>query len=341
MNIPTFRTLLYAFASKGTDEALKASSTPNSDAPGETRVSVPIRGRTRAFFEAQAKQFNTSLAALTGATLDSVAAQEMESQGSTHNLITSRFYLLLREHGLSLPAAAEVLRDLNITAGDMSDANVLLNRLTTTNLAWIADHFCVSYEWLAGLSETIYSPTQGYWYKQPVTAAKRLMELAKGANHIDLCIVRVDGFDYESAVAKDDEAIGGSKRVPEFRPVVRIKRSAGPRETYTTYEPWEEGRWSYTRCRDHIKLATYFATNIRSRSGEPVFVTGVTVDAKTFGANVLLATTLAPRPAFDWHPDDFVEPESRVAKDTAEWLAIRNTGEYQGWFEAYDNLFRK
>lgn len=341
MQIPSFRTLLYGLVAKGTVDALNAPGGSVDDETGETRISVPIRSRTRAFFDAQARQLNSSVAALTGATLDYVAAQELDATGPAHHAITDRFYLLLKEHRMSLPAAAEVLRDLHITAGDMSQPAVLINRLTTENIGWIADHFDVNYDWLAGKSSTINSLAKHYWYKSQLAAAERLLQLARSSLHVDFLIVRIGGFDYESDDAKDDEAPRVARQTPEFRPVVCVQRKAGPRETYTTYEVWEDGRWSYGRCREHIKLVVFAATLMRERLGLPISIRGASVDAATFHSNVLMASLLSSNPAFDWHPDDFVEPTSHVAKDMEEWTNLIQFHEYAAVLRGFDALISR
>jgi hypothetical protein len=338
MKIPTFRELLYSLASKGSDEVMMKAS--HSIVGGETRITVPIRAQTRLFYEAQAKHFNTSVAALTGATLDTVAAQELESRGSTHDLITSRFYLILREHDLSLPAAAEIFRDLKITAGDMSVPSLLLERLTVDNLDWIASHFHVNYDWLSGKSELM-SGYSTQWYKQPVSAAKRLIELGRTHTSVNVNIVRVAGYDYNSDESKNDADFGTSKRSTSFRPIISIERNAGPRETYRTYEAWEDGRWSYERCRENIKMLIFFGGKIREELGLRINVSGITVDADRFSSNVLSATLFKSHPTFDWHPDDFVEPTSAVAKDSKEWLRIRSSKAYATDFDAFQELLKQ
>lgn len=44
--------------------------------------------------------------------------------------------------------------------------------------------------------------------------------------------------------------------------------------------------------------------------------------------------------ASQWHPDDFVEPSSSVAKDPTEWKRIFSSPEYARDFQAFSELMQ-
>ena len=341
MQLPSFRDLLYRLTSQATHQALK--TTVNSD-NAASRFPVVVRPQTRAFLEAQAAALGASLAGLSGSILDSVAASQIEAVAYSGEGITSRFYLLLKEHGLSLPAAAEVLRELGITAGDMSVPNVLLEKLTAQNIEWISNHFSVSYEWLAGSSENAIPFRYHTWYKQQIGAAHRLLELSRSALSVNFCLVRRSGFDYESDSTKTGESSGSDAAEPEFYPVMRMWHRAGPQEEYETFEAWDSGRWSYWRCREHIKMVVYFAIKLARLPSLDLRVSGLTLDPKTFASlsegKILLPTLFKSMGASQWHPDDFVEPSSSVAKDPTEWKRIFSSPEYAGDFQAFTELMQ-
>ena len=332
---------MYRLTSQATHQALQNSA--NTD-DATYRFPVVVRSQTRAFLEAQATALGASMAGLSGSILDSVAASQIEAVAYSSEGITSRFYLLLKEHGLSLPAAAEVLRELRITAGDMSAPAVLLEKLTVQNIEWISNHFGVSYEWLAGSSDNAIPFRHGTWYKSQIAGAHRLVELSQGADSVNFCLVRRAGFEYENDSAKTYEASRPNAAEPEFYPVVRTWHRAGPQEEYETFEAWDVGRWNYWRCREHIKIVVYFATHLARLPSLDIRVSGLTLDPKTFASlsegKILLPTIFRSSGAIQWHPDDFVEPSSHVAKDPAEWRRILSSADYASDFKAFSGLLQ-
>lgn len=338
MQIPTFRDIIARLTRQATVSALRAD-VPASDAA--LRFNVAVRPETRAFLAAQAEALGSSLAAISGTILDSVAAAECEAVGYSRELLTSRFYLLLREHGLSLPAAAEVLRSRGITAGDMSDQKLLLEKLDAKTLEWLADHFYVRYDWLAGQSDWPLRPRSGAWYKSQMAAARHLAELAGSGTHVELVIARRAGnVDYADPESKDENA--ANEHALHFVPFVRVRHQAGPLETYETFEVWESGRWNYWRCREHIKMVVYFATKIRSSRGGQVFVSGMSLPAEEFSAlcngSSLMPSIVRKHSSVSWHPDDFVEPWSAAAKDKAEWASILASEDYKSDFQGVEEF---
>lgn len=338
MQIPAFRDIIGRLTRQATVSALRAD-VPASDAA--LRFNVSVRPETRKFLDAQVEALGSSLAAISGIILDSVAASEREAVGYSRELLTSRFYLLLREHRLSLPAAAEVLRARGITAGDMSDQKLLLEKLDANNLEWIAQHFHVAYDWLAGKSEWPLSPRTGSWYKSQLAAARHLAELASSGAHVTLVIARRAGkVDYANPDSKDENA--PNKDALRFVPFVRVTHKAGPREHYETYEVWEDGQWNYWRCREHIKMVTYFAGKIRKARGGQLWVDGISLPPDEFTAlcegSALMPSLVRKHSTVSWHPDDFVAAGSTATQDKAEWASILGKEDYQSEFQEFERF---
>lgn len=341
MLIPTFRDIIARLTRQATVKSLRLD-VPASGAA--LRFNVSVRPETRAFLAAQADALGSSLAAISGNILDSVAASEREAVGYSRELLTSRFYLLLKEHGLSLPAAAEVLRSRGITAGDMSDQKLLLEKLNVDTLKWLADHFHCRYEWLAGQNDWPLRPRNGSWYKMQMAAARRLAELAGTGARVELVIARLVGnVDYGDPASKDENAANEDSL--HFIPFVRVRHQAGPNESYETFEVWEHGRWNYSRCREHIKMVIYFATEIGKYFTGQLWVSGISLPREEFkslsNGSALVPGIVRKHSFLSWGPDDFVEPWSAVAKDKAEWASILGYSDYQPVFKEFEQFLAK
>lgn len=340
MKIPSLQQILYRLVGTATDEA---QSTP-VDTSQPTRFPVVVRPETRVFLQAQATALGGSIAGLAGALLDGVAMAQVAAPEYAAQTVIGRFHLLLQEHGLSIPAAAEVLQPFGLVAADFSDSSKLLDKLNVKALEGIAKHFRVNYGWLAGKTALPFQHNHHYWYKSQLCAAQTLLEAIKHGRKARLIILRVEGFDYESATVKDDDQYGNQKE-SNFRPILAVEHQIGEHEMYTTYEAWETGRWSYWRCREHIKMVIYFATEIGKSSSHRLSVRGYSWTRADFdkieGGGQLLTTLFKSRSHGLWDPDDFVEPTSMVAKDKAEWLSIRDGEEYSGLLANFTKLLER
>lgn len=337
MQIPTFREIIDRLIRGATVTALRTDVATSDVAP---RFNVAVRPETRAFLTAQAEALGTSLAAISGNILDSVAAAQLEAVGYSRELLTSRFYLLLKEHGLSLPAAAEVLRSRDITAGDMSDQKLLLEKLDTQTLEWISKHFHVQYDWLVGKSDYPVRGRMGSWYKNQVGAASYLLELVKTGLNVELIIARPQSkIDFTTADSKDENS--PHENLLHFVPIIRTTKRAGPREEYDIFEVLESGRWNYWRCRHHIKMVIHFAELIRKSGAGQVYVSGIDLEHRDF-STLLSGSALVPsivgNTPNSWHPDDFATLSTTVAKDAVEWASIANSDDHKFAFDTANDL---
>jgi hypothetical protein len=316
--VPSLQEILYRLVNSALGEAAAA---PRSDNPG--RFPVVVRPETRAFLEAQAKRLGGSIAGVAGAILDGVAMSTQHRDGGAAAMkgITERFNLLIQEHGLSFPGAVEALQDLGLSLKDFASTDTLQLRLSAPFLRALADRFFVRYEWLAGKDDMTASASAGSWYKNVEGAATELVKATQAFDDVELSLLVKEGSDLAD---HDDEQDWQTS--PHFVPVLRRSKHLPSGETLDTYELWEEGRWSYWRCRQHIKLLIYFATKLRDARSS-FHITGRTAPKSDYDSllagNVLPATIMREAQRISWHPDDYVIPESAVAKDVDEWQHLR------------------
>lgn len=326
--VPSLQEILYKLVGTAAEEA---NNIPASTNPG--RFPVVVRPETRAFLEAQAKYLGGSIAGVAGAILDGVAMSTMGADAAPTAMrgIAERFNLLISEHKLSYPAVVEALADLGFSLADFGSNETLQLKLTSPVLRQVAERFRVSYEWLAGKSDFILDGAQHSWYKASEIAAKKMLDAQSRFDTVQLTILIKN--DADLLVVEDD---GDWARLPHFIPVLSGTKTLPGGEELTIHEVWEEGRWSYARCREYIKLALYFAVE----SG--VYVRGRALSPTDYdrlqNARVLPATIMNGVATGNWHPDDYVLPNSAVAKSREEWLSIRASETYQSAFANFQTL---
>lgn len=330
--VPTLQEILYRLVGAATDDSLKQPASTN---PG--RFPVVVRPETRAFLEAQANYLGGSIAGVAGAILDGVAMSTQGRDGGAAALrgVAERFNVLIQEHQLSFPAAVEALADLGFTLADFASVDALQLKLSSPVIRSIADRFYVRYDWLAGKSDQVCEPTPHCWYKAMDVAANTLTDAKRLYENVELILfVKTD----TDLAMTDDEQ--DWKRLPHFIPVLRRNKALAGGEDLETYETWDEGRWSYWRCREHIKLVVYFAYRLG------VHVTGKRLTAQDYDLLLnggALPVTILQRNAkvIAWHPDDYVLPGSPVAKAPKEWLGIVANSDYAETFTYFEKLLQE
>lgn len=330
--VPTLQEILYRLVGAATDESLKQ---PVSANPG--RFPVVVRPETRAFLEAQAHYLGGSIAGVAGAILDGVAMSTLGRDGGAAALrgVAERFNVLIQEHQLSFPAAVEALSDQGFTLADFASEAALQLKLSAPVIRSIADRFYVGYDWLAGKSDQVFEPSYNCWYKSMHTAAEKLCDAKEQFESVELILfVKTDT---DLAMTDDDQ---DWKRLPHFIPVLRRKKTLVGGEELETYEVWDEGRWSYFRCREHIKLVVYFAFRLG------VLVSGKRLSSQDYdlllNGGALPATVVQRNPkVIAWHPDDYVDQGSAVAKAPEEWKNILANPDYTETFTYFEKLLKE
>lgn len=341
MLIPPFRSLIAWLLSEATTTAAMAKPGQNDDL---YRFPIVVRPATRAFLTAQSEAFGGSLAAFAGNLLDAVAASHLESAVYSQELITTRFYSVLKDHGLSLPEAAEVLGQHNISANDMSTPSILINKLDTHTLDWTADHFHLSYKWLSGISDRPLEVKAHAWYKNLIEAARYLCEVSQNSKSVRLYIVRKQGIDFDDNQSKIDEEPMMS--ATEFFPLLCVDHKVGASSTYTTFEVWESGRWSYERSRHHIRMLFYFAFRLSLKKGCDFTLYGKSLDEEDF--NTFIDGKFTPAALFKkfrssaWHPDQYISTEKyECEKDKEEWVKIQSYSSNVYVLNEFNELLKK
>lgn len=327
--VPSLQEILYRLVGAASDASLKQ---PTSEKPG--RFPVVVRPETRAFLEAQAEYLGGSIAGVAGAILDGVA---MTTQGVASSLrgVAERFNILIQEHELSLPAAVEALADLGFTLADFASIEALQLKLSSPVLRSVAERFYVEYDWLAGKGDQVFIPTPHCWYKEMNTAADILVDAKRSCINAELTLYVKKGTNLDMI---DDEQ--DWNRLPHFLPVLTRTKAIAGGETLETFEVWDEGRWSYWRSREHIKLVVYFAYQLG------IHVSGKHLAPADYdlliNGKAVPATVLNRNPGVvSWHPDDYVLPHSAVAKAPAEWANIFSNPDYAGTFEYFKKLLKR
>ena len=327
--VPSLQEILYRLVGAASNASLKQ---PVSTKPG--RFPVVVRPETRAFLEAQAAYLGGSIAGVAGAILDGVAMATQDGPAALRS-VAERFNILIQEHQLSFPAAVEALADLGFTLADFSSVETLQLKLSSPVLRGVAERFHVEYDWLAGKGDQVFLPTPHCWYKSVEVAAAKLVDAKRTCVNAELTLYVKKDTNLDMV---DDEQ--DWNRLPHFLPVLTRTKALPGGEALETYEVWDEGRWSYWRCREHIKLAVYFAYRLG------VHVTGKRLAPADYdlliNGGAVPATVLHRNPGgVAWHPDDYVLPGSPVAKAPEEWKTIVANPDYADTFEHFNELLKR
>ncbi len=234
-----------------------------------------------------------------------------------------------------MPAAVEALADLGFTLADFASIEALQLKLSSPVLRSVAERFYVEYDWLAGKGDQVFTPTPNCWYKEMNTAADILVAAQRSCINAELTLYVKKGTNLDMV---DDEQ--DWNRQPHFLPVLTRTKAIAGGETLETFEVWDEGRWSYWRSREHIKLVVYFAYQLGIHvSGKHLAPTDydLLIDGKAVPATVLHRNP----GVVSWHPDDYVLPHSAVAKVPAEWASIFSNPDYADTFEYFKKLLKR
>lgn len=314
--------ILYRLVRSGAQDAVARASSGDAS-PG--RFPVSVKPATRTFLEAEAEALNTSISGLAGAILDSVAQNTTGVDSGAYALrgIADRVLLLLGEHGLSLPAAAEVLTPFGIGLPELRSTEKLEVALSGQRLRELADLFSVRYEWLVGKSERPGYTHPHVWYKNSAVGALRAIRQAADGWDVELSLMRREGDDFEKA-SQEDHANGA-----EFIPVLTCTKSLACGEELTCHEVWELGYWSYWKARAYAKILVHLLYERRTADASSlhrVRVSGRTLGGADFEAlkteRAIPASILGRARRIDWYPEDYVILGSPASKDSGEWQSI-------------------
>jgi hypothetical protein len=241
--------------------------------------------------------------------------------------ISDRFTLLLHEHQLSFPAAAEALQPLGLGLEQLSDRQKMKTALTSERLADLANLFYVDYDWLCGKTPTPGAQRGFHWYKNPVGAAEMIVTAMDQYPEVELCLVCSRGTDF--SIHDDDLP---QRKLPHVLPVLIRRRPLPGNETLEVFESALEGRWSYWPCRRDLKILIHFA-NAASLRGASLRLTGRYVAPEEYArlrdGSILAASLLAGSRRCDWFPEQYVALKGET-KESKDWKGILQDRDLQG-----------
>lgn len=307
---------------------LGESSTQQMPSSADDRFPVVVRPATKQFLTMQAGVLRTSLASAAGLILDHVANQTHPADQFSLRMIAERLRGLVRTHGISIPAAAELLGSFGLGLAQFSDDDLLCRSLTSETVAKIAALFCVKYEWLVGF-EAQPARSELFWDKRVTDGLRRILDAVTEADEVEFILVAGPKNPFQ-----DERKRSRSTDYDEIVPVlVRRRRIAKTQETFTSYECWDSTRWDYGRTRAELKLLIYAVNLLESgEEGTPAWLQGrvrmmgYCLEKEEYTAlrdfKVLPAIILGRPRSIAWHPCDYVEANSACALEKEEWAEI-------------------
>lgn len=337
--LPNLQELFYRLAGVGAQRARESDT--NADSPA--RFPVVVHPSTRRFLQAEAQVFGTSIAGMAGSILDAVAQTTTGADPGALALrsIGERLHLLLREHDLSIPAAAEVLAPFGIGLSELSSASTLEPALKGDRVRQIADYFHANYEWLVGKDGQPGRSEPHSWYKAAAAGALRAYQRSLDGWEVRLLLVRARDHRFDDARALDHADVA------KVIPVLESTRTLECGEDLTCYEQWETGSWSYWKSRYYLKIMTYFLVDQRYSAPfrDIRTVHGVTLETDSFRSleakRAIPASVLRQFQRVDWHPDDYVIPSSAVAKEIGEWRQILESQELRSELNSFEPALKQ
>ena len=330
---PSLQHILFRLVSHGLQDLTARSE--DDERPG--RFPVVVKPETRRFLEAQASALGSSIAGVAGAILDGVALSTVHGDDGQFSMqaISDRFTLLLHEHQLSFPAAAEALQPFGLGLEQLSDRQKMKVALTSERLSTLADLFYVDYDWLCGKSPTPGSQRGFHWYKNPVGAIEQIIAAMGEYPDVELCLVCSRGTDF--SIHDDDLP---QRKLPHLLPVLIRRRPLPGSETLEVFETGLEGRWSYWACRRDLKMLVNFANSAALR-GAGVRLTGryVAPDeyARLRDGRILAASLLAGSRRCDWFPEQYVALKGD-ARESKDWKLILQEPNLQAEHKRIESL---
>jgi hypothetical protein len=335
--IPTLQEVFYVLTARAREETAQAPAPANKEL---YRFSVTVKPETRMFLETQSAILNNSIAGLAGSILDGVGLATANA-GSQNPLqqILDRFHLILKEHGLSIPAAAEALSVLEFQLSDFETNSALLKRLDGVTLRRVAEIFFIRYPWLVGDDIAVNQIVDHAWYKNVRDAASRLLTATRSATGTRLLIVTSEDADFDNKEDSDWDS------ATHFVPILKVEKRLPCGELFVTFQQWDSGRWSYWRSRHHLKLLIYFCTLLTQAMHGKFSIDGVFVSKPDYkrltDGRVMTCTAFNGSKRNVWYPEDFVDEDSSVAKDRDEWRTIKGDEDNQSTLAYFNNLLKR
>jgi hypothetical protein len=334
---PSLQHILFRLVNQGVQDLSERSD--DDERPG--RFPVVVKPETRRFLEAQASALGSSMAGVAGAILDGVALSTLHGDDGQYSMqaISDRLTLLLHEHQLSFPAAAQVLKPLGLGLEELSDRQKMKVSLTSERLADLAEMFHVEYDWLCGKGASPGAQRGFDWYKHPIGAIESILKAHREFPEIELCLICSRGTDF--SVHDDDLP---HRRLPHLLPFLIRRRDLAGGETLEIFESGLEGRWSYWNCRRDLKVLIHFADQA-SRRNSHIRLTGRYVSSEEYSrlrdGKILAASVLAGSRRCDWYPELFVGQNGGDSKESKDWESMQQNDEMRATLRHVDRLLQQ
>lgn len=316
ITLPTLPALLDSLVRLASDKARSSIAVAELDATpaAQSRLSATVKPATRIFLRHQAEQLGTSVDALSGLILDGVADKSIydTAASTTFQRIAERVLWLIAQHGLSAPAAADYLSPLGITTDSLRNPKILEGQMNSERIRSLASFFNCERDWLAGLAQNPILQRRP-WYKSPGATAGELLNIRRRATarSARLLIVKPAGPTFDRTLNDED---------PSQRFIAFIAREySHPDENLTTFEPLQDGRWTYQPCRIDIKI---FISLLESHG---IYADGHTISqsdfelllqGSTLPASILRSSTISFQPA------DYATIRTNNAYEQDEWANV-------------------
>jgi len=314
----------------------RAAALPPPDLPDDTpdRFPVAVKAETRAFLKAQADALNTSVAAIGGTILDAVAAESLQLDGgaAAYRHIADRVFWLVREHGISLPAAADHLARIGLDGQALRSSADLERALNSDLIREVAKFFGASREWLAGLTQYPAPTTVRDWASAPARCAAGIALLKKSGATVRVIFIRSERAAFDMTIPDHPN---GSERTGF---IAVLCREYGHRdEPLRTYELMRGGRWSYDKSRISAKTFINLLDEYR------VIMDGYEIpdaDWRDLNSAKALPVSVLPRRACHYMPEDYARETENPGKEVEEWLEIKETPSYKRERRLFEQLIK-
>ena len=312
--------LLQALRLRGDTIARTAPVNPTPTTP----LGIRLRPATRAYLAAQAEAFGIPLATLISTLLDGVVEASSDAPASAVRTVRERLLFLLDAHGLSYPAAAELLQPYGFTLSTFENPSRLAELLTTKAIEFVAHAFRVSKQWVAAASDdATSSDTEVRWYLNEHAGPRRLLEYRELGRDPRVLFVRRQGAQFDQCYRD------GYELDPEepIGVVIELTYKLDSGETFTYYEPWEFERWNYRKCRDDIKLLIAFVDQAAGRGlMNPPFgveLPSADIDSLLNGRTIFASIWKGRTARYSaWHPAEYASMRGGVRQEQEEWLSV-------------------
>lgn len=278
-------------------------------------MAVRIKPLTRLFLDQQATALGSSASSLAGTILDAVAEQTMQIDGGNMGLrpIADRVYMVLREHGLSIPAAAHYLAPMGLGMAELRDSESLALAMTANRVAAFASTFSVQPDWLVGKRATVVMPGMPQWVGNAGNAARAIADEGHERS------TRL----YMLRSARGDLDLSGSGYDDRHSFMLFVERNVQGvnNEPLRTFRMLQHGNWGNYKARWHLKILVSFLASKGVRSLG--FVASEENYTSLLSGEILPVSVFPPFQSYAFYPEDYTDPSHDRFREPEDWAALK------------------